>query len=68
MAMSTVRAYLPDINGEEPSILEGKIILVGKVTLYEICNDGVIVLDEFEQNWYVTNEDWWHYQSMAESF
>ncbi len=66
--MSTVRAYLPDMNGEEPDTLEGEIILVGKVTLYEICNDGVIVLDEDEVEWYVTNEDWQHYQSMAESF
>lgn len=68
MAISTIRAYLPDMNGEEPDVLEGETILVGKVRLHIIGNDGVIVIDEDEVEWYVTNEDWWHYNSMAESF
>ena len=68
MAMSTVKAYLPDMNGEEPKVLEGERIIVGKVKLCSICNDGVIVLDEDEVEWYVTYEDWWHYNHMAESY
>ena len=68
MAISTIKAYLPDKNGEEPEVLEGETILVGKVRLHVIGNEGVIVTDENEVEWYVTYEDWWHYNHMAESF
>ena len=68
MAISTIRAYRPDTNGEEPDVLEDETIIVGKVRLHIIGNDGVIVTDENEAKWYVTYEDWWHYKYMAESF
>lgn len=68
MAISTIRAYRPNNNGEEPNVLEDETIIVGKVSLYSIGNDGVIVTDEDKAKWYVTYEDWWHYKYMAESF
>jgi hypothetical protein len=68
MAISTVRAYSLNDSGEEPEVLENEHILIGRVKIYSIENSGVIVLDEKETKWYVTYEDWWHYNHTADSF